>query len=289
MTTALQQAAQAVIDRWDSPSWKDQPHTSVYIAELRKAIADEQAQAVEPASTSLRPPRTAHEFRFGMEVLNWNRAQQDPPIDVGRELWVADEVLKLRAFNEYPAPPPAGDRASLIRRADASVTALNSRIMEPFYCSLDQNAARVLSDCVDMLESDAAHMAISNLAGNAETMSIANGMILKLRAENKALKAQQVAAPLTILERARAMYAEFPTYRGTKPLPWGNVGNDVRREWLDKARAQQVAAPVPMTDSQISDAWESIHPSKEYPVTRLGRKFARAIEAHHGITQGAKP
>ena len=51
--------------------------------------------------------------------------------------------------------------------------------------------------------------------------------------------------------------------------------------------AQQVAVPMPMSDSQISNAWESIHPSNEYPVTRLGRKFARAIEAHHGI--GAKP
>ena len=46
--TNLQTAAQAVLDRWDSPLWKDQPHTGVYIAELRKAIAEEQAQAMEP-------------------------------------------------------------------------------------------------------------------------------------------------------------------------------------------------------------------------------------------------
>jgi hypothetical protein len=46
--TPLQKAAQAVIDRWDSPLWKDQPHTGVYIAELRKALEAEQAQAVEP-------------------------------------------------------------------------------------------------------------------------------------------------------------------------------------------------------------------------------------------------
>jgi hypothetical protein len=48
MNTPLQQAAQAVVDRWDSPLWKDQPHTSVYIAELRKALEAEQAQEVEP-------------------------------------------------------------------------------------------------------------------------------------------------------------------------------------------------------------------------------------------------
>ena len=44
----LQQTAQAVIDRWDAPSWKDQPHTAEYIAELRKALDAEIAQAVEP-------------------------------------------------------------------------------------------------------------------------------------------------------------------------------------------------------------------------------------------------
>ena len=129
MTAALKTAAQHLIDRWDSPLWKDQPHTGVYIAELRKALADEQAHAgaihgfkasrsengavfLEP--TSLRPPRTAQEFKFGMEVLNWNRAQQDPPIDIGRELWVADEVLKLPAFNDRPAPPATGERAELV-------------------------------------------------------------------------------------------------------------------------------------------------------------------------------
>lgn len=48
MTTPLQKAAQAVIDRWDSPSWKDQPHTAEYIAELRKALDAEIAQSVEP-------------------------------------------------------------------------------------------------------------------------------------------------------------------------------------------------------------------------------------------------
>ena len=59
MNTPLQQAAQAVIDRWDSPLWKDQPQTGVYIAELRKALADEQAQAVEPVAW-MHPSRDPH-------------------------------------------------------------------------------------------------------------------------------------------------------------------------------------------------------------------------------------
>jgi len=47
VTTPLQTAAQAVIDRWDSPSWKDQPHTGEYILALRKALDAELQQAVE--------------------------------------------------------------------------------------------------------------------------------------------------------------------------------------------------------------------------------------------------
>ena len=50
MTTPLQKAAQALIERWDSPAWKDQPHTANYIAELRKALDAEIAQAVEPVA-----------------------------------------------------------------------------------------------------------------------------------------------------------------------------------------------------------------------------------------------
>ena len=50
MNTPLQQAAQAMIDRWDSTSWKDTPHTAHYIAELRKELDAELAQSVEPAA-----------------------------------------------------------------------------------------------------------------------------------------------------------------------------------------------------------------------------------------------
>lgn len=48
MTTPLQKAAQAMIDRWDSPAWKDQPHTAEYVNELRKALDAELQQAVGP-------------------------------------------------------------------------------------------------------------------------------------------------------------------------------------------------------------------------------------------------
>ena len=48
--TPLQQAAQDLITRWDSPAWKDQPHTAEYIAKLRKALDAELQQSVEPAA-----------------------------------------------------------------------------------------------------------------------------------------------------------------------------------------------------------------------------------------------
>lgn len=35
----LRSAAQALVDRWDTPNWKDAPHTGEYIARLRKALA----------------------------------------------------------------------------------------------------------------------------------------------------------------------------------------------------------------------------------------------------------
>lgn len=35
----LRKAAQAVVDRWDTPLWKDVPATAVYISDLRAALA----------------------------------------------------------------------------------------------------------------------------------------------------------------------------------------------------------------------------------------------------------
>ena len=35
----LRKAAQALVDRWDTPLWKDAPHTGVFIDALRAALA----------------------------------------------------------------------------------------------------------------------------------------------------------------------------------------------------------------------------------------------------------
>lgn len=39
VTQGLREAAQAVVERWDTPLWKDVPATTVYIADLRAALA----------------------------------------------------------------------------------------------------------------------------------------------------------------------------------------------------------------------------------------------------------
>ena len=43
-TTDLRAAAQAVVDRWDTPLWKDAPSTAEYIGRLRTALASAAAQ-----------------------------------------------------------------------------------------------------------------------------------------------------------------------------------------------------------------------------------------------------
>jgi len=78
VTTPLQKAAQSVIDRWNSPAWKDQPHTAEYINELRKALDDELAQT-ETVDRNLRvteqtvePVAWMHEGTLG-RYFNENR------------------------------------------------------------------------------------------------------------------------------------------------------------------------------------------------------------------------
>lgn len=48
----LRAAAQAVIDRWGTPKWKDAPATAEYIAALRDALAAEQTAAEQEPVTA---------------------------------------------------------------------------------------------------------------------------------------------------------------------------------------------------------------------------------------------
>jgi hypothetical protein len=42
----LRKAAQAVVERWDTPSWKDVPATAIYIEALRQALAQPEQEPV---------------------------------------------------------------------------------------------------------------------------------------------------------------------------------------------------------------------------------------------------
>jgi len=60
MNRELIKAAQALIDRWDSPLWKEVEHTGAYIARLRRAV--EQAEPVESVPQDLEEFIAAHDY-----------------------------------------------------------------------------------------------------------------------------------------------------------------------------------------------------------------------------------
>jgi hypothetical protein len=59
--TELRKAAQAVVDRWDTPSWKDVPATAIYIEALRQALAMENFSEVnQKIEEALKQPEQDH-------------------------------------------------------------------------------------------------------------------------------------------------------------------------------------------------------------------------------------
>ena len=109
MTTPLQKAAQALINRWDAPSWKDQSHTAEYIAELRKALDAEIAQT-ETVDRNLRVTEQSVEpFAWtgkGCGVMNSatkNRMIEDAKH--GGEFASAARVAKSHDIPLYLHPP----------------------------------------------------------------------------------------------------------------------------------------------------------------------------------------
>jgi len=113
MNTPLQQAAQAVIDRWDSPSWKDEPPTAVVIGALRKALADEQTQAVEPVGVVTFLPGSVRPILSRLPGARLNSGDKlfthpagEPVCPDCHAPGLLYECAHCSASN-YPAPPPA--------------------------------------------------------------------------------------------------------------------------------------------------------------------------------------
>ena len=59
----LRTAAQAVVDRWDTPLWKDVPATAEYIGRLRAALAAGQATAAQQGAAYAALPTSSHAGR----------------------------------------------------------------------------------------------------------------------------------------------------------------------------------------------------------------------------------
>jgi hypothetical protein len=85
--STLRQAAQAVIDRWDSPAWKDVPATAVYIADLRTALAA--------------PPRLTDGdiYTLYIEVTNQTLRPRDERIALGFARAIERSVRKQIGVN----------------------------------------------------------------------------------------------------------------------------------------------------------------------------------------------
>ena len=96
----LRTAAQAVVDRWDTPLWKDVPATAEYIGRLRAALAagrataaqavvlDDVAALVRAAQAFVLEP-DSHEKKLELEAMAWGPlAAATPPAPV---LWLSPE------------------------------------------------------------------------------------------------------------------------------------------------------------------------------------------------------
>lgn len=82
--SALRAAAQAVVDRWDSPQWKDQPHTAEFINRLRRAL---EAPAGGDGLPEL-PQHIAHLHYNGDMCWDTNHQIDVWPVDV----YTADQM-----------------------------------------------------------------------------------------------------------------------------------------------------------------------------------------------------
>ena len=108
----LRTAAQAVVDRWDTPLWKDVPATAEYIGRLRAALAAGQATAaqvvvlddvaalVRAAQAFVLEP-DSHKKKLELEAMAWGPLAAAPQ-PVAREPLShaqakADEALRLAA------------------------------------------------------------------------------------------------------------------------------------------------------------------------------------------------
>ena len=106
MADTLRAAAQAVVDRWDTPLWKDVPATAEYIGRLRASLAA--SAGSEPVAW----PKNAAEVRefFNSDFISAKFAAPDgSPCDEDRYYISAHDFLSAinwwADFPHLPSPP----------------------------------------------------------------------------------------------------------------------------------------------------------------------------------------
>jgi len=121
----LRTAAQAVVDRWDTPLWKDVPATAEYIGRLRAALAAGQATAAQQgvAYAELPDERAAFEAWYIAQVRSKTSTTNDWSDDEIRGAWLSRpseeyrssfagqswEAWQARASHEQAPAAPKGD------------------------------------------------------------------------------------------------------------------------------------------------------------------------------------
>lgn len=97
-------------------------------------------------------------LEFQQRLLNWNRAQDTPPIKIGNEYWVASQMLAL-------TQPPSGEVGARLREASTYASAFRS---ESQVIALE-DAIRIASGSPDTSVSGASK---NSMFGEGERVSI---------------------------------------------------------------------------------------------------------------------
>jgi hypothetical protein len=102
----LRKAAQAVVERWDTPSWKDVPATAIYIEALRQALAQPEQEPVawmkEEWYVDDVGLQNTREVLYGYEVYGGKPLYTTPPKRDWQGLTV-EEILDLLPSTEWKA------------------------------------------------------------------------------------------------------------------------------------------------------------------------------------------
>lgn len=114
-TRELRAAALTVIERWDSPLWKSLPHTSDYIAPLRRAAVADHGLTSTPVVDQIPPEvrlnagAALHEGALAAVSMLMD---SDPALGTP----VGDALLRLAdaigVYERATLPPPFGDAPS---------------------------------------------------------------------------------------------------------------------------------------------------------------------------------